>query len=301
MVIGTDGSNDGFIRSANMPDLTPTGAEQGFYLSQDGQIVVGDATNYMKWNGTGLDIIGDLGGSIGQIDIGSPTTNGIRISSNGILAYKNSNLTFSLNTSGDAFFKGVIEAGSGTIGGVTFSEGTIGGAAALTLPRLIIQNNLTLESLASATFPNGATFANTVVARSIVPSSSGAFDLGTTTGVILRWRNIFLVNAPNTSSDIRLKENVQEVQDEYNDIILNTEIITYNHIGDDSPQIGINANAFAEQFGDKSKLVAIQDDSGYYGANYTAFVPMLIKTVQSQHAEIESLKNRLTILEGNGS
>lgn len=90
----------------------------------------------MKWTGSDLEIVGDIGGEVGQIDIGNPVVNGIRISDSGIFAYKNSAQTFSLTNTGDASFVGTINSASGTIGGATFSSATIGGQGALDVSRL---------------------------------------------------------------------------------------------------------------------------------------------------------------------
>jgi hypothetical protein len=133
-----------------------------------------------------------------------------------------------------------------------------------------------------------------VIARNIDPETTNTYDIGVSSQ---RWRTIFLVNNPNVSSDIRWKENVKVVEDEYTDMILNTEVIEYNIIGSENKQIGINANKFHEQFGEKAELITKLDENGYYGADYVSFVPMLIKTVQSQQKEIDELKARLDKLE----
>ena len=90
---------------------------------------------------------------------------------------------------------------------------------------------------------------------------------------------------------------MQTIENEYNEVILNTDIIQYNNIGDNKPQIGINANSFAERFGEKADLVVSLGDDGYYGANYVAFIPMLIKNAQAQEKRIENLEERLAALE----
>ena len=107
----------------------------------------------------------------------------------------------------------------------------------------------------------------------------------------------FLVTNPNVSSDIRWKENVKVVEDEYKKMILNAEIIEYNLIGSENKQIGINANKFHEQFGEQAELITKLDENGYYGADYVSFVPMLIKIVQSQQKKIDELEERLARLE----
>jgi hypothetical protein len=90
----------------------------GFYLDGAGSLTLGNKDNYLKWDSTLslLDIKGDIGGEIGEINIGNGTIviDGI----NGILA-KNASAetTFQLDLGGDAFFKGNIESDTGNIGG----------------------------------------------------------------------------------------------------------------------------------------------------------------------------------------
>lgn len=39
---------------------------------------------------------------------------------------------------------------------------------------------------------------------------------------------------------------------------------------------------------------------GVFSADYVAFVPMMIKTIQAQQTQIQALEDRLTALENNG-
>jgi hypothetical protein len=89
--------------------------------------IKGTQTNSFKWDGDSLDIIGDIGGTIGQINIGIPPTNGIRISSTGIQAWNDSVQTFLLSgATGNAEFKGTINATAGNIAGWTIGQDGVG-------------------------------------------------------------------------------------------------------------------------------------------------------------------------------
>ena len=240
--------------------------------------------------------MGDIGGEVGQIDIGNPVVNGIRISDSGIFAYKNSDNTFSLSATGDAFFKGTIEAASGIIGGASFNTTTVGGFGALEVTRLKVGSQLDTA---------GLLVTGNSVQRAILPASHNLYDLGATDPQFdLFWRDLFIRNVFYTgslspTSDIRLKENVSTVEQEYNDFILNTDIITYNLIKDEEKElkIGVNANAIQEAFGEKASLVVKKDPNDFYAVDYIAFIPMMIKTIQTQQSQIEELKDRLTTLE----
>lgn len=124
--------------------------------------------------------------------------------------------------------------------------------------------------------------------------SSSGHSLGLSTR---RWLRIFSYYAPDYISDIRFKENAKEINDEYKDVLLKTKVIEYNLIGDNRKQLGINANEFYEQFGEKSQVVVEKNEDGYFGANYDGFIPMLIKIVQEQQKEIELLSNKVKELE----
>lgn len=119
------------------------------------------------------------------------------------------------------------------------------------------------------------------------PTNSNTYNLGDSA---TRWKYIYLNYAPDVSSDIRLKENVEIVENQFNDVILNTEVISYNLIGDDKKALGINANKFYEQFKDKSKYTVSQDDNGYFGVRYESFIPMMIKTIQELNMRVIALE-----------
>ena len=121
------------------------------------------------------------------------------------------------------------------------------------------------------------------------PVATNTYLLGSTT---FRWKGIYLNTAPDVSSDIRLKENINVIGNEFNDVILNTEIISYNLIGNDEKALGINANKFHDIFKDKAEFTVSKDDNGYYGVKYESFIPMMIKTIQALHKRISALEEK---------
>jgi hypothetical protein len=78
----------------------------------------------MFWNGEELAINGDIGGSIGLIQIGTPT-NGIQMNPNGFFVTKNGEQTVAIRSNGNAFFKGIVEAGGGLIGGFAINNSNL--------------------------------------------------------------------------------------------------------------------------------------------------------------------------------
>jgi hypothetical protein len=143
-------------------------------------------------------------------------------------------------------------------------------------------------------YQNGTAEIDSILSGSIRPTVTALYNIGTTS---FRYITIFLQSSPNVLSDIRWKENVKVVENEYQDLILDAEIIEYNLSGSENKQIGINANKFHEQFKERAELITKLDEEGYYGADYVSFVPMLIKTVQSQDKKIKELEERLARLE----
>jgi len=88
-------------------------------------------------------------------------------------------------------------------------------------------------------------------------------------------------------SDIRLKENIIPATSKLDDL-LKLNIVNYNLIRDNNKlkQIGVIAQELEQVF---PGLVS-EDKEGMKSVKYSIFVPMLIKAVQEQQAQIEELK-----------
>lgn len=109
-----------YIRTAGKDSYTDNTA--GLWIGYNDskyKMYLGDSTNHIKWDGADLLVQGDIGGSIGAINVGN-----ITITAAGIEAKNASNVQqFFLDASdGSAFFKGEIEADSGKIGGWTLES-----------------------------------------------------------------------------------------------------------------------------------------------------------------------------------
>jgi hypothetical protein len=106
-------------------------------------------------------------------------------------------------------------------------------------------------------------------------------------------------NSYGAYSDIKLKENITDATPKLDDL-LKVKIRNYNLKGDDRKQIGVIAQELEEIF---PALIeesddTIKDEKGEYiktgektkTVKYSVFVPMLIKAIQEQQAQIEELK-----------
>jgi hypothetical protein len=174
---------------------------------------------------------------------------------------------------------------SGNIGGATFGSTTINNQGALEVSRVKATSLLQTGSLIVS---------GDSVQRTIIPASDNLYDLGfADPQTDLYWRRILLRNNPIVVSDENKKENIAPVGNEYNNIILNTEIITYNNPGEDALKIGIGARQFHSQFGEQAEAVLPMVKDGIYSADYVAFVPMMIKTIQAQEKRIQALEEQL--------
>lgn len=95
------------------------------------------------------------------------------------------------------------------------------------------------------------------------------------------------------NSDIRLKENIEELTDEYNQFIYDLPLIKYTYIADEkhAPQVGVNANYLMKILPDymARSFLHVDEKTGYYGANYELLVPYMIKAIQENHKEIKEL------------
>ena len=105
-----------------------------------------------------------------------------------------------------------------------------------------------------------------------------------------------------TGSDKRLKKNISPIQDKYIDILYDLDIVNYNRKEKDN--IGLKTGVIAQQveeiikkYGiepcDYEPLLIPQKETDYYLIDYPAFIPTMIKAIQDQHQEIETLKTEI--------
>lgn len=101
--------------------------------------------------------------------------------------------------------------------------------------------------------------------------------------------DIYIGGAINTSSDIRLKENIRNIT-HCLDKIDNIETVYFNYINDPLKElnIGFIANNFIEDFPEILK----KPENGYYSLDYSRVTPILMNC-------IKELKERIIVLETN--
>jgi trimeric autotransporter adhesin len=149
--------------------------------------------------------------------------------------------------------------------------------------------------------PNGANY-------NVIPATSNQVFLGTSGN---RWREIWSQNNLNTSSDRRLKKNINDIK--YGlDEIMRLQAVTYNWKDNDDkrlqlgfiaqdvekivPEIVTKSGISDEEFERLEKKGEKVTDT--YGMQYTGLIPVLVKAVQEQQKVIEDKTNRISQLEG---
>jgi hypothetical protein len=102
-------------------------------------------------------------------------------------------------------------------------------------------------------------------------------------------------------SDERLKENIQDIGS-VTDKIKNIRCVSFNRtdIEDSKETIGFIAQDFIGKFDqvlNKTKL-RDGDEEEYYSIKYTETIPVLLKAIQEQQAQIDALQSEINLLKG---
>lgn len=107
-----------------------------------------------------------------------------------------------------------------------------------------------------------------------------------------RWKDVFLVNSPNVSSDRRLKDKIESVDaDKMLEFVDKLNVVDY--VFKDNPEverIGLIAQEVEEAGGDK--FIEIGDD-GMYGLHGADLVYPLIAAVQALYSRVLELEAKL--------
>ena len=106
-----------------------------------------------------------------------------------------------------------------------------------------------------------------------------------------------------TISDIKIKENIADATPKLDDL-LKVRVVNYNRIGSTSKEIGVVAQELEQVF--PALVSELQDfvngkptGTTTKAVKYSVFIPMLIKAIQEQQDQINSLKADIAALKGN--
>jgi len=129
------------------------------------------------------------------------------------------------------------------------------------------------------------------------PTTNAAYDIGNS---ISRWITLFCVNPVNTSSDERLKKNIQSIKGGLQKI-MDMKPVSYqwkNEKIDTKTHLGFLAQDLEKVL---PEVVSVpQSDSRneqeFYGVSYSEIIPVLVKAVQEQQEIIKGLKAEISEL-----
>lgn len=176
--------------------------------------------------------------------------------------------------------------------------------------RLVLCTSGRMDFCADGQDTNGA--AVSLTGRTLRPTTSGGIALGNTS---YRWQIFYTVGSPNVSSDRRLKNTIEDLEDKYITLCnyLSPKSYYLNHSTQHVKQIGFVAQE-VEEAAEKAGLslqdcgfihkdyVNRDDYQGYeYGLSYDAFGVLAIAKIKQQdqviqelRSEIEELRNLIT-------
>lgn len=179
---------------------------------------------------------------------------------------------------GDLNVNGVVRCNGSQVFYINDTNAVIGSANATGLVTLAAGSSATMVA-------NGANFAT----PNIIPRNNGTnFSIGSSSA---RFKNIYLQNNPSVSSDVRLKEGVQQLPvDELADFIKGIKLVKYNYIGDDKERIGVIAQQLQEVNPELAKYFVNEEESGYLGLSVADLVFPLIAAVRNLQQRVEELE-----------
>ena len=131
-----------------------------------------------------------------------------------------------------------------------------------------------------------------VYTGSILSNSPSNLNLGNSSN---RWKNVYLVNSPNVSSDERLKEDIQSLdREQLAEFINQIDVVQFKYRDDEKERIGV----IAQQLMKADEKVAgyfIEEENNenrYLSVKPADLVFPLIAAVQQLKKEVEALKNK---------
>lgn len=104
-------------------------------------------------------------------------------------------------------------------------------------------------------------------------------------------KDLYVGGTISSRSDIRLKENIQLLQNEnVTDFINNVRTIRFNYIDEEyTPHLGFVAQDFIKY----PELIRQNEIDGYYNLDYSKVTVLLVECIKELKKEIDTLKNKL--------
>lgn len=126
----------------------------------------------------------------------------------------------------------------------------------------------------------------------VLPRDDNNITLGSSSQ---RWNNVFSVNGVTSTSDLRMKKNVLEI-DYGLKTVMELRPVSFEWRKDSlKTHLGFIAQEIQQVIPD----IVDVSDKGLLGMNYAELIPVLTKAIQEQQKQIESMQKKLELLEKN--
>jgi len=118
----------------------------------------------------------------------------------------------------------------------------------------------------------------------LTPKDDDAFDLGSPT---LRWNAVYASEGTINTSDERAKTNVDDLSYGLNEIL---DLRPVSFLWKNHPESGERFGLIAQEVAQTMPELVRSDGDALLGMNYSEVIPVLVKAIQEQQAEIERMK-----------
>jgi hypothetical protein len=197
------------------------------------------------------------------------------------------------NTYHPGNFSGYLEGGSGRLSlmSANVGIGTVSPAQALDVVGNIQTSGYYYYSDGTYIFHVPGSY--TGINDHWIPNNVNLYDLGHPTW---RWRNVYLTNSPNVSSDSRLKKDITDLNYGLAEV-LKLRPVSYKLIADEEQKTKLGL--IAQEVRQIIPEIVTEDNSKekYLGMSYSELIPVLINAIQEHEKTIEKLKAEIVSIQ----
>lgn len=199
-----------------------------------------------------------------------------------------------LNIEGPEISIGATGGSSNIVIGKTYNSAGISTCEILNSRIFLCKPNRSTDSTTGFVFEGGGTTSSSISSfRPYRVTGSGTANLGANIN-LQKWTNVYSINGVNNSSDERLKNIVDNIDVNLDDLVeLRKFKYTWKNIDDDRVYVGMSAQEVQKLYPD---IVETGED-GYLSMSYERLSVIALAAIDKLHEENKQLKDRLTRLE----
>jgi len=110
-------------------------------------------------------------------------------------------------------------------------------------------------------------------------------------------KDLVVAQSITSSSDVKLKENIEDITDAETEEILKVKAKKYNYINDENKKLryGVIAQELEDFFPNLVSEITEDDGSVTKAVNYIDMIPVLLCKIQKMQKEIDTLKEKLDV------